>query len=414
MEPSTQLPHLFRTEYRKIVSVLCRTFGMSDVDTAEDIASETFLTAAQVWGIEGVPPNPTAWLYLVARYKAVNHFKRIATFKRHVSEGYHLQQAGDSYEPGAFGTEVSDAFFEDSQLRLMFALCHPAIPAEMQIALSLRLLCGFGISEIADAFITGKETITKRLQRAKERLREVNAPMEMPHPDQLPERLTSVLTAIYLLFNEGYYARGEEGIIRKDLCLEAVRLGTMIVEYQPTNLPETNALMALMCFHFSRFDSRLGDTGEVVLYDDQDTSSWSNEWLSRGGFFLPRAADGSKLTPFHLEAAIAYHHTTQVTDKWRLILALYDQLLLVKPSPIVAMNRAYAVFKVTGPLQAIAALEGVALNDSHLYHALLGELWSSEDRLKAQGHFERAIAITQSSPVRRALQKKLAALVTQN
>jgi RNA polymerase sigma factor (sigma-70 family) len=409
METSAQLPHLFRTEYRKIISVLCRTFGLKDVETAEDIASETFLTAAQSWGIEGLPPNPTAWLYTVARNKAVNHLNRLRSFNQQVTPGY-TQDQERAYSPAVIDADPSDALFEDSQLRLMFALCHPAIPGEMQVALCLRLLCGFGISEIADAFLTGKETITKRLLRAKERLRDVNAIMEMPPRQQLAERLDSVLTTIYLLFNEGYYAREDNGVIRRDLCLEAVRLGSMLIEHEETSKPQSHALMALMCFHFSRFDSRVGETGEVVLYDDQDTSAWNAEWISKGGYFLQHAASGDSVTPFHLEAAIAYHHTEQGPAKWPRILNMYDQLLLIKPSPIVAMNRAYAVFKVSGAAAALRSLEGVELDDSHLYHALLGELWTTQDREQARYHLERALSLARTLVVRKALQRKLDAL----
>jgi RNA polymerase sigma-70 factor (ECF subfamily) len=406
METSSQLPQLFRTEYRKIISVLCRTFGLKDVETAEDIASETFLTAAQSWGIEGLPPNPTAWLYTVARNKAINHLKRLRSFSQQVTPGY-AQHQELACSPAVIDEEPSEALFEDSQLRLMFALCHPAIPGEMQVALCLRLLCGFGISEISDAFLTGKETITKRLLRAKERLREVNATMEMPPREQLAARLDSVLTTIYLLFNEGYYAREDHGVIRRDLCLEAVRLGSMLIEHEATGKPQSHALMALMCFHFSRFDSRVGETGEVVLYDDQDTSAWNAEWISKGGYFLQRAASGDSVTPFHLEAAIAYHHTEQGPAKWPRILSMYDQLLLIKPSPIVAMNRAYAVFKVSGAAAALQSLEGVELDDSHLYHALLGELWTTLDPQQARYHLERALSLAPSLVVRKALQRKL-------
>jgi len=291
----------------------------------------------------------------------------------------------------------------------MFALCHPAIPGEMQVTLCLRLLCGFGIGEIADAFVTGRETISKRLLRAKERLREANVSMEVPLA-QLTPRIEAVLTTIYLLFNEGYYASGSEGVLRRDLCLEAVRLATMLLEQVPTNRPETNALMALMCFHYSRFDSRIGNEGELVLYDDQDSSVWNPEWVSRGGYFLQRAGEGDSITHFHLEAAIAYHHTVQRTGKWVDILKLYDQLLQLKPSPVVAMNRAYVVAKVLGASQGIAALEGVELKDSHLYQALLGQLWSTVDKARARYHLKQAIALAQPVAVKGALKKKLEAL----
>lgn len=397
------LPHLFRTEYRKIVSVLCRTFGLRDVETAEDIASETFLTAAQTWGIQGMPPNPTAWLYTVARNKTSNHLKRRGVFDAHVSEGYRDQRNGYT----ALVPDLSDEYFEDSQLQLMFALCHPSIPVAMQVALCLRLLCGFGVGEIADAFLTDRQTISKRLLRAKERLRNLNVPLEMPPEQQLHARIDGVLTTIYLLFNEGYYSDGADAVLRRDLCLEAVRLTAMLLERGKTNVPEVNALMALMCFHFSRFDSRIDASGGLVLYDEQDSVSWNVEWVVRGGYFLQRAGTGNHVTTYHLEAAIAWYHTATAQDKWENILRLYDQLLQIKPSPVVHMSRAYALYKVSGSRQARAALEGVELNDSHLYQALLGQLWMSEDRTRARRHFVKAFELAKSPAVKTALQKKI-------
>lgn len=403
MNLDARLPHLFRTEYRKIVSVLCRTFGLKDVETAEDIASETFLTAAQSWGIEGMPPNPTAWLYTVARNKASNHLKRSGIYSKQVMPEYSRQYNS----PAEFKDDLSNEFFEDSQLRLMFALCHPSVPAEMQVSMCLRLLCGFGVGEIADAFMTDKENISKRLLRAKERLRNLNVSLEIPPTDQLHARIGPVLTTIYLLFNEGYYSNSGDQVLRRDLCLEAIRLNTMLIEHDVTNVPQANALMALMCFHFSRFDSRMGGEGEVILYDDQDVSAWNADWVSRGGFFLQRSRQGDSITSFHLEAAIAYHHAVAEPDKWNNILHLYNQLLQINPSPVVAMNRAYALYKVAGPEDALAALEDVSLSDSHLYHALLGQLWSSRDDDRARDHFLQAIAIARSPALKVALQKKL-------
>lgn len=407
---SAALPHLFRTEYRKIVSVLCRSFGLRDLETAEDIASETFLTATQTWGIEGLPPNPTAWLYTVARNKANNHLKRIRTFNEVVGPAFRAQHDGrDQNIEDVPGTAPTEDFFEDSQLRLMFALCHPAIAPEVQVALCLRLLCGFGIGEIAGAFMTGKETITKRLLRGKARFREENIGLELPEVHQLNQRTASVLTTIYLLFNEGYYASEGDAVVRKELCLEAVRLCAMLIERPATNCPDANALMALMCFHLSRFDSRLGGEGEVILYEDQDTMTWNPEWVSRGGYFLQRST-GLSISAYHVEAAIAYQHTQFRDDKWSHILRQYDVLMRVKPSPVVAMNRAYAVYKVSGAKAAIAALEGVELTDSHLYHALLGLLWSTEDKVKAAMHTQKAILLAPSQPVRDTLNIRLASL----
>jgi RNA polymerase sigma-70 factor (ECF subfamily) len=260
------IPHLFRTEYRKIVSVLCRRFGFEQIETAEDIAGDTFLTAAQTWSMNGIPENPTAWLYHVAKNKAKNVIRRKSFFTTEVIPEL-------MNEPSAAETDeidLSTANINDSQLRMMFAVCHPSIPPEAQIGLSLRILCGFGIDEIADAFLTSKETINKRLFRAKEILREKKIGIEFPEEPEIGKRLDAVLRTIYLLFSEGYYSTSSDTTLRKDLCLEAMRLCTMLVENELTDTPQANALLALMCFHASRFDARIGAGGEMILYEEQD------------------------------------------------------------------------------------------------------------------------------------------------
>src|SRR3984885_12403184 len=243
MKQQELIPHLFRTEYRKIVAVLCKRFGFEQIETAEDIASETFLTATQTWTYNGTPPNPVAWLYNVAKNKAKNHLQRGSTFENKVAPNI-LMDADLSYENEL---DLSPQNINDSQLQMMFAICHPAIPAEAQIGLSLRILCGFGIDEIAEAFLSNKETINKRLFRAKEKLRTEKIGMEMPRAGALAGRADNVLHVIYLLFNEGYYSRTKDAVLRKDLCLEAMRLALMLTEDERTDLPETNALLALMC-----------------------------------------------------------------------------------------------------------------------------------------------------------------------
>jgi len=219
------IPHLFRTEYRKIVSVLCKRFGFDQMEIAEDIASETFLAAAQSWGLSGIPEHPIAWLYHVAKNKAKNHLQRELLFKQKISTD--IKNVVGS--PEAPDIDLSPENIDDSQLQMMFALCHPSIPPEAQIGLSLRILCGFGIGEIADAFLTSKETINKRLFRAKEKLREGRIGIEIPGPGEIDKRLDTVLTTIYLLFNEGYYSVSQDRIIRKELCFEAMRLCQMLI-----------------------------------------------------------------------------------------------------------------------------------------------------------------------------------------
>lgn len=405
MNTDLPIPHLFRTEYRKIVAVLCKRFGFDQIATAEDIASETFLTAAQTWGVEGVPANPVAWLYQVAKYKAINHFKRHLHFHHTIAP--QLQRTASHWEETLI--DLSPQNITDSQLQMMFVVCHPALPPEAQIGLSLRILCGFGIEEIASAFLTNKETINKRLFRAKEKLREEKAILELPGPAALEQRLASVLATIYLLFNEGYYSIHQSSMLRKELCLEAIRLCSMLLENDTTRQPPVNALMALMCFHFSRFDARLDQQGEPVLYEEQGADRWNTDWISKGAYFLQQAATGDQLTKYHLEAGIAMWHTQKedTREKWEKILQLYNQLLLLHYSPIAALNRTYALSKVIGSAAAIREAEELALTQNLFYCWLLGELYTAIDTEKARQHYQQALALAKTTGDQQAILKKL-------
>ena len=399
------LPHLFRTEYRKIVSVLCKRFGFDQMEVAEDIASDTFLTAAQTWPLKGVPENPVAWLYLVAKNKAKNYLEHNSVFENKVS----LEVKSDSENYHQKEVDLSLQNINDSQLQMMFAICNPAISTEAQVGLSLRILCGFGIEEIADAFLTSKETINKRLFRAKEKLREQNIKIELPGPAELDERMGAVLTTIYLLFTEGYYSTSQDKTIRKELCIEAMRLCYMLVENKYTNTPETNALLALMCFHASRFEARVDKNGDLVLYDEQDTSLWNPELIRKGSYFLNCAATGNKLSKYHLEAAIAYWNTQKEDPqkKWESILQLYNQLLQVEYSPIAALNRTYALAKANGKEAAIVEAEKLNLTDNHFYFTLLGELYTGLNNKKAKDHFTKALLLAKTNTDKQTIQKKI-------
>jgi RNA polymerase sigma-70 factor (ECF subfamily) len=405
MKEEELIPHLFRTEYTKIVAVLCKRFGFDQIEIAEDIASETFLNATQTWSYNGAPPNPVAWLYSVAKNKAKNHLQRNATFTEKVAPGV-AQLADTLYESEL---DLSPKNITDSQLQMMFAICNPAIPAESQIGLSLRILCGFGIDEIAEAFLTNKETINKRLYRAKEKLRELKIKIEIPNAVEIDERLETVLTTIYLLFSEGYYSVSQNQTLRKDLCLEAMRLCNMLIENKSTDKPQVNALFSLMCFHASRFDARLGKNGELVLYDQQDAGLWNAQLITQGGYFLKRAASGNQLSKYHLEAGIAYWNTQKADtkEKWESILQLYNRLLQIEYSPIAALNRTYALSKANGKPEAIIEAEKLNLVDSQFYFALLGELYSEIDNQKAKQNFKAALAIAKSAADKQAMQKKI-------
>lgn len=405
MQQTELIPHLFRTEYRKIVSVLCRHFGLGQMEVAEDLASDTFLTAAQTWGIKGLPSNPTAWLYSVAKNKAKNYLQRENSFENKVVPGLKIEM------PESYHTEIdlSPQNINDSQLQMMFAICHPIISQEAQIGLALRILCGFGIDEIADAFLSNKETINKRLFRAREKLREQKIKMVYPGDAEIIMRLPSVLTTIYLLFSEGYYSESQNNILRKDMCLEAMRLCAMLIENKSTNKPEVNALLALMCFHASRFDARIGIDGHQVLYDEQDTSLWDSDLVSKGVYFLSCAASGDKISKYHLEANIAWWGTQKAdtSEKWEAILQLYDQLLEVAYSPVAALNRIYALAKVAGKDAAIPEAEKLNLADNHFYFALLGELYTGVDNNNAKVNFERAFSMAKTQADKEAMKRKI-------
>jgi RNA polymerase sigma-70 factor (ECF subfamily) len=408
MQQQELIPHLFRSEYQKIVSVLCRQFGFDQIETAEDISSETFLTASQIWGLNGLPPNPVAWLYNVAKNKAKNHLQRDKVFGGKIVREL-KRESSQSFEQEI---DLTQQNINDSQLQMMFAICHPSISQEAQIGLSLRILCGFGIEEIADAFLTNKETINKRLFRAKEKLREQKIKIEMPPAAQITERLETVLTTIYLLFNEGYYSECQNDTLRKDFCLEAMRLCNMLVENKETNKPSANALLALMCFHASRFDARVDKNGAPVLYEEQDTGLWNQQLIGKGAYFLRCAAEGDDISKYHLEASIAYWSTqkTDTKEKWTNVLHLYDRLLQLEYSPVAALNRSFAIAKLYGEERAIAEAEKLNLEDNPFYFSLLGELYTNLDNRKAKQYFGKAMELAKTVTGRLGIQRKIDSL----
>ncbi len=401
MQPEI-IPHLFRTEFRKITAVLCKRFGMENVNVAEDIASETFLSALETWPYKGLPENPTAWLYAVAKNKAKNMLARNEVFHNKITP-FVQAETPEGQEPEI---DLSPQNIADSQLQMLFAICHPSIPPEAQIGLALRILCGFGIDEIATAFLSNKETINKRLYRAKEKLRTEKVAMEFPPESELAGRLQPVLTTLYLLFNEGYYSESRDEILRNDLCLEAMRLAQMLIAYPPTNLPNVNALLALMCFHASRFESRRGDKGQMVLYHDQDETLWDRELIAKGIWHLNTAATGDKLSKYHIEASIAYWHTIKedTPEKWENILQLFNHLLVLEYSLVAALNRTYALAKVRGNNVAIIEAEKLQLTNNQYYFTLLGELYKDIDAQKALENLRWALILAKTQADKQVIQ----------
>ncbi|MDB5018081.1 MAG: polymerase subunit sigma [Mucilaginibacter sp.] len=406
------IPHLFRSEYSKITSVLARSFGFEHIEIAEDIASDTFLLAAETWGIKGVPENPVAWLYAAAKNRARDHLKRNNIFSKKVTTA--LQQSNTEVQEAEI--DLSEKNITDSQLQMMFAICSPIIAIEAQIGLSLRILCGFGIEEIADAFLSNKETINKRLFRAKEKLRNEKVKIAFPSPSEINKRLETVLTTLYLLFNEGYYSLSQNITLRKDLCLEAMRLNYLLIENATTNKPSVNALLALMCFHASRFEARINLNGDQILYEDQDTSLWDTELIKQGEFYLNKGAEGNELTKYHLEAGIAWWHTSKsdTKEKWESILQLYNKLLITEYSPIAALNRTYALSKANGKQVAIIEAEKLNLTTSHLYYALLGYLYTDVDNDKAVGNLQTALNLAKSEADKITIAKSVNKLLNDN
>ena len=405
MNQAELIPHLFRTEYRKIVSVLCKLFGIEHIETAEDIVSDTFLIASELCGLKGLPENPTAWLYTVAKNKTKDYLKRHTLFAQSISKNI-KNNAATSEE---IELDLSVKNINDSQLAMIFVVCHPCNPAESQIGLALNLLCGFGVDEIASAFLTNKKVIYKRLQRAKEKLRAEKIEIEHPSLSAIDNRLSTVLMTLYLLFNEGYYSSNHDVTLRKELCFEAMRLTYLLVENEQTNKPAANALLSLMCFQASRFDSRHNPNGEIVLYQDQDTDLWNQELIAKGEYFLNRGSHGTQISKYHLEAGIAYWHTLKAdtNEKWECILQFYNQLLLIEYSPIAALNRTYALAKVNGKKEAIVEAEKINLSDNHLYHSLLGELYTDVDNTKAISHFQDALTLTKSTADKTLISNKI-------
>ncbi|MGZ3836677.1 MAG: RNA polymerase sigma factor, partial [Mucilaginibacter sp.] len=353
----------------------------------------------------GIPPNPVAWLYNVAKNKAKNYLQRISVFESKVSAELKIDLS-ESYEAEI---DLSPQNINDSQLQMMFAVCHPSISTEAQVGLSLRILCGFGIEEIANAFLTSKDTINKRLFRAKEKLREQQIKIELPSNAEIDERLAPVLTTIYLLFNEGYYSTSQSKTLREELCFEAMRLCTMLVENKNTNRPQANALLALMCFHASRFEARLVKNGELILYDEQDTDLWNADLISKGGHFLNCAASGNQISKYHLQATIAYWNTRKedTKEKWENILLLYNHLLQTEYSPIAALNRTYALSKANGKQEAIIEAQKLNMINNHFYFVLLGELYTGVDNEKAKRNLIKALSLSKTVSEKQTIQKKI-------
>jgi predicted RNA polymerase sigma factor len=405
------LKALFQKEFSKMVAVISRQFGLQHIEIAEDIVSETFLLALEAWAVKGIPPNPTAWLYKAAKRKTLYHFRRNKILDdKIIPELISTQEKS----PEISELDFSQQNIKDSQLQMLFAICNPAIASEAQIGLALRILCGFGIDEIVEAFLSNKETINKRLFRAREKLRAEKVKMELPSEFEIDRRLDNVMHIIYLLFNEGYYSKTQNQILRKDLCSDALRLGGMLTEYEKTNRPKTNALLALMCFHASRFNARQTNDDPFVLFEQQNQELWDLALIKKGYYFLNLSAKGDEVSSYHIEAKIACWHCVKedTKEKWNDILHLYNQLLLVNYSPGVALNRTFALYKANGREAALIEAEKIRLENNHFYFILLGELYKGIDTNKAVFNFRRAHALAQTDTEKQILEAKIDGLLS--
>lgn len=378
-------------------------FGLENLALVEDVAQGALLQAMRTWSITGVPPNPSAWITRVAINLARDTFRH-----RRMSAGKepavitHLEQM----QPAATLPGEDDFEIQDNALRLMFVCCHPALSPDAQVILALKVLGGFSTAEIARAFLSSEAAIEKQLTRTKQRIRESDIPFEIPLAADLPGRLDGVLAALYLLFNEGYKASSGDRLVREELCLEAVRLMSLLVAHPAGRTPRSYALLALMLLTAARFPSRLDEHGELLRLDDQDRSKWDHALIDRGLHYLAAAAQGNEVSECHLQAGIAACHCSAAdyaSTDWTRILRHYDQLIRLKPSPMIELNRAVAVANVHGPQAGLELLEAMPqkerLESHYLFHAVTGELqWRLNQTTAAATSFRRALRLAHVGP----------------
>jgi RNA polymerase sigma factor (sigma-70 family) len=406
--------HLFRHESGKMVAVITRIFGLPNIEMAEDVVQEAFAQAVKEWRLQ-VPANPSAWLMQTAKNKTIDIIRRERHKKKFAEENALLLKS----EYTAAYT-VENLFLpheiKDSQLRMIFACCHPALDERDQIALTLKTCSGFSVDEIAVALISNPETVKKRIQRAKQYITEHHLHFEIPLGSELTNRLDIALHCIYLLFNEGYNSSHREELIRKDLCEEALRLALMLTENEITNQPKCSALIALMSLLSSRFNSRLDEHGEIVLLEDQDRSKWDGNLINFGLDYLSKASSGNELSEYHLEAAIVAEHTIASSfaeTNWSRILEIYNLLMTVNASPMLLLNRAIVIGKIKGQQAALKEINSIPeiekwMGTHYLFAAVVADLHSQAgNSVEAIDHFKKAIGLTSSLVEKKLLMQKM-------
>ncbi|MBS1493649.1 MAG: sigma-70 family RNA polymerase sigma factor [Bacteroidetes bacterium] len=406
--------HLFRHEAGKMVAVLTRIFGLSQIEIAEDIVQDAFAQALKEWKFK-TPPNPSAWLMMTAKNKAIDLLRR-----ERYKENYTLESAAQLRNEYTSVPIIENLFMhneiKDSQLRMIFACCHPSLAEADQIAFTLKICSGFSVDEIAAALLSNTETIKKRIQRARKLISEKDIKFDIPLGNKLKKRLDVALHSIYLLFNEGYNSSNKSDLIRQDLCEEAIRLALMLSENEFINQPKCSALVALMSLLASRFESRLDSNGEIILLEEQDRSKWNTELINIGLYYLNKSSEGNEISDYHIEAAIVAEHSIAKSfneTNWNRILQLYDILSKINSSPVVLLNRAIVIGKLSGAAKAIEEINlipGVEkyLKSNHLFSAVLGEMYKQENNSEeAKKYFEMAYDLTNSETEKKLIQKKI-------
>jgi RNA polymerase sigma factor (sigma-70 family) len=401
---------LFRQEYGRIVPALSRIFGLDNIALAEDVAQDVFCRALEVWKLRGIPENPSAWLMKSAKNRAIDLLRRENIARKLAPEIGRLLESEWTLVP-TVNEYFSAESIKDDELRMMFSCCDPQLAEESQVALILHIVCGFATAEIASAFLRKHSTIEKRIERGKKTLAKSKRLFDIEDAD-LKTRLSAVHRALYLLFNEGYHGASAVSAVRAELCREAMRLGGLLLENDVVRSPITDALCALMCLNAARLPARLNSGGELIALIDQDRSLWDAELIARGNELLERSACGPDLSEYHLEAAIASVHSNAARDAetdWARLVWLYDTLLAIRPSPVVALNRAIALAQLDGPQRGIEALTNIERREElalyPFYPAALGELeLRAGNAGAARRHFEAAVALARNRVERRFLQ----------
>jgi RNA polymerase sigma factor (sigma-70 family) len=407
------IDHLFRHESGKLVAVLSKVLGLENLDTAHDIVQDTLLQALSTWTYNGLPDNPSAWLNRVAKNKAIDYLRRGKNFRVNISPQYSYLLRSEYVLTPTISQLFQEDEIEDSQLQMIFACCHPSIPVESQIALALKTLCGLSSVEIAKAFLTGEETINKRIYRAKEKIRNEKIQLELPSGDELQIRLDAVLKSLYLLFNEGYNSSHPDQLIREDLCEEAMRLAYLLTLHQFTNTSKVKALLALFCFQTSRLQARLDDGGNIILLKYQDRTKWYQPLIQKGFYFMEAAVtEPFDTSVYHVEAAIASLHASAKNfeeTNWESIYFLYEQLSGIQPTAIIAMNKAIVSGYVHGKENALGQLVKIkGLESYYLYHASIGEVYyEMNNKAQAKFFYEKALKLTSSKKEQQLIIEKI-------